>query len=184
MTDSISRRLTLMDMMILVASAAVGLAAGRFAWHYDPVSYSYPQMRLRALSAFALAGPIGLIPLFLKPPRPPLHRISQQPGLTASFTVVFTSACVFLCRTPLYVIEWALGLHEFNWFWIFESSEVLVEISYPTRIGHAVAACWMIQFLSGRWRAEPNLPDRLGRFWGVSWIVLAIVFETWVEWAW
>jgi hypothetical protein len=51
----------------------------------------------------------------------------------------------------------------------------------PTFPSLAVLLSWMTLFFFGRWRAEPNWVDGLGRFLGAYWIAVAVALPVLVR---
>jgi hypothetical protein len=194
-----SRKFTLFDGMVFVAATAVAFASYprspleyfpafleqiREAWSRNPslhgslfsflVTLEYifwlPQMVL-AFWTLALVG------LRLLPPRPRLRRLARQPGTIAS--------CV--ASSVLLIVEISLALillatlrtnspQQHIWFYVMSGDGFRV---MTAKVGFAVAAAWLTLALSGRWRAEPDWVDRMGRFMGAFWIGL-IPFYNWV----
>ncbi len=151
----------------------------------------------------ALAAPMTLacLALRLRQPRPAWRRIWVQPGAAACLACALMFALraletvvigPFLATTiGLATAERAyrirvsdsslivfVAMRDENG--VIGSAEVgggLVVIAasfvYPT--GYAVAAVWLVQAVSGRWRPEKSWIDRLGRLLGMVWIVVMVL---------
>jgi hypothetical protein len=175
MPNRIRRPLTLRDLAILVANTAVAFVAARSMWGAVTEYYLHMPFQesrvLYAISAFAAVESVGLIPLFLVPPRPRLRRIVRQPGLVASLAVA--SAAIVLC-----LIEGSVAVSHW-WFakpLAFPRPSFLY-LANPAVIGPCVVTAWLVLGLIASWRPQPNWPDRLGRAFGAAWIVLAFAFD-------
>lgn len=177
------RRLTLFDLMILVAGIAVSLwvlpdgvfqaaenafqiITGAYVFHVKVqwlsiliVRFTYPVAFIWSLTTLSLA---------LTPPSLPVRKLACRPGFVACGIVVMT----MLIAGPL---NFAISQHNF-----------IPGLSFSTRFqvcsgealtfrrgegGFAVAAAWLTLWANGRWRAQPTWADRLGRFMGFFWIV-------------
>jgi hypothetical protein len=177
MSDTTRRRFTLLDVMILVAVTALAFAAARVAWGatiraFQGDSRNQERAYPDAFGWFALVESVGLIPLFLSRPRPPVRRLARQPGMVASVAVASTFGFLAVGELAVAVGAWLLSRPGF-----LDTTHVIWHLSSPLFIGPAVAACWLSQVLGWGWRPEPNWPDRLGRFWGVVWIALAFIVQ-------
>ncbi|MHC5538869.1 hypothetical protein ACYOEI_11670 [Singulisphaera rosea] len=177
------RRLTLLDLMIVVAGVAVSLwvlpegviptavtafsiITGKYGYYAKAqwlsilfVRFTYPVTFIWTLTTVALA---------LTPPCPPARRLARQPGFVACGVVVMT----VLIAGPL---NYAISSHNFI-PGLSISTRFQVELGEALTFrrgegGFAVAAAWLVLWANGRWRAQPSLADRLGRLVGLFWIV-------------
>ncbi len=185
------RRLTILDMVIVVASVAIGLALlkVRIAFADVPLWFTSvfstapwrwsPQVASLRLSGLlelaipcALAGTLGTLVLRLLPPRPGLSRLARQPGFVACATFLTVAGLASLAVLA------TLGLRgRFN---DPARRDLIVYYCIATLLmvqlgGWSVAAGWFVLKLSGRYRPEASWVDRLGRAFGLFWIVTAIV---------
>jgi len=171
------RRFTIADGMILVATTAVALAAARLAWDATIRAFQGDRRNQEraipdAIGWFTLIESVGLIPLFLRQPRPPLRRLARRPGLIMSFAVTSTVCLLIISQVSVAVGAWLLSRPNFlRW------PNVLWHVGNPISIGLTVAACWLILVLTANWRPYPSWLDRLGRFWGIVWIGLFFVVQ-------
>lgn len=177
------RRFTLLDIAILVAASACGLAV--VGWlnslikGQDAGNILGYLVRLYVSRQFGEAGTIAvmlalpmmaawtmaLIPLRLIRPRPRFRRLACQPGWMACCAVVLALGIAAAISGAVLAIQGraqALSL--------LEGSPVLT-----LAFGPAVLASWMALILGRRWRPEPSWVDRLGRILGVVWVLLSLV---------
>jgi hypothetical protein len=193
------RRLGLLDLMILVAALAIGLAWVRFQASLpesfdNPVGlYSLrfaPPPRHWALKAaerawelyslavpVMIAVPIGLLAIRLRKPRPRGGRAWLQPGAVACAAVTAAMGVGVL----RFGVEWLLSLEEaarnkaagikdYSDWW-----DRFYFLLRPSDQGIAVVVALTILALSGRWRAEKSAIDRLGRCVGIYWVVALLL---------
>lgn len=135
MSDTIPRRFTLHDLMILVAVTAMALAAARFAWRTTILRFQDDRRNQEravpdAFGWFALVESVGLIPLFLRRPRPRLRRVARQPGMVASVAVASSFGFVLLCQLAVATGAWVLARRGF-----LATYPVLVTLSNPVTTG-------------------------------------------------
>jgi hypothetical protein len=168
------RRFNLVDGLILVAAAALTFRALRTelpGFGVSPLGWrGVLDHTVIVSSAGALFGTLALLILRLRRPRPPLRRLTLQPGFTAGLAIMVHAAFVGLSFIKLARIELrgAAGLE-----WV--TYEFLLELTLSYGNGSAVAAVWLVAALGGRWRAERSWLDRSGRVLGVFWIVSTLV---------
>lgn len=169
--DPPCRRFTLLDGMILIAAAAVWMALSRSV--IDMLWTDWHELRRRGLSLLSrpdicrsweigilnmlMLGVFILTPTFLvlrlRRPRPPMERLSWQPGWMA---------CWLICWEFIPV-----GILGARGAYLLSSS---------------VAIAWLAAWWTGRIRPEPGWIDGLGRFLGACWISLAgflLLFRWW-----
>lgn len=195
MRPSPGRNCTLLDLMILVAATAIGLTLVRAysltalnnQWTYYPF---IPRILLLIWAAILAVLPlpamwsIALFGLGLRHPRPSLRRLVRQPGFVAAGAVTMVGA--IRLAGLLMLIARTLGNRSST---IGAFSDILaMTLSYrgPVNVATvynkayfassaigtsaAVAAAWLLLYVSGRWRSEPVWLDRLGRGLGTFWI--------------
>lgn len=186
------RRLTLLDLNLMVAAAALALAGFQFGvtrvfpgWlDYSRwpgwIARPSPQVVLYMLSdatapLIALAGAWTGLLLLLRtlPPRPSWRRALRQPG---------TAACLAALMAMLWVgIAAGLtrGLVAFFPAWPFDgllfTQQLFVGHVFPL-VGIAVASTWCQLLLSRRWPRPVDWIDRAGRVVGALWIVIGLVW--------
>jgi hypothetical protein len=187
-----SRSFSLTDAMILVAAAAAALSVNRtdlrsgfFSWwKTDP--YQSVQYVLTLVLPHASAMTAALLAIRMRRPRPTLRRLARQPGVMA---------CEVAMAALLVVVCWAVCTRATGRGIRFSQFVQLLPnkggrgteggVSYPLtgrlltvygdRIGFAVAGAWLSLLLSGCWRAERTLIDRLCRAMGWIWVSLTLV---------
>jgi hypothetical protein len=189
-----SGRASLGDVMLLVALTGVGLATCRYAmdaWSGGGASVFRPFAPFEnGVTSFAVvvsaAGFVAItltliggwtlvLPLIrLKTQRIGLRRLLRQPGFTACLAAVFGMLAgwghLVLTIGISRLVDGRLRLPLFVWVRQYVLGDMLVEA------GVWVAAVWTFQVLSGRWRAQPDWVDRVGRVLGVVWIVAGMVW--------
>ncbi len=162
-----ARPFGLLDAMILVAAAAGWLAATRyFAARSNFRTIWFVRdggLRFMARYQFALLGLIlalALIAVRLRSPRPRRRRLWRQPGFAACFAV----GVAFLVEAAEQVFSRHAALAS------FDGIQYALFWRQWTYQGPVVAGAWLMLALTGRWRAEPGVVDRLGRLVGAFWI--------------
>lgn len=170
------RSFTLLDVMILVAATAVGLALARtilgdaFSVPRSPMWVSRP------VTYFLLAWTLAFIPLRLWRPRPSLHRAMIQPGMAACCAVAIVVA-IDAFSWITYSVQNEYILRRFTVLQVgyahnsFES--IWSDLGTDTSL--AITALWVILALGGRWKSAPIPADRFGRLLGVGWIGCAVL---------
>jgi hypothetical protein len=169
------RRFTLLDMLILTAATAIGLAWTR-AYLSDfsavfpsshPQAGSWMLLRVRIhgiTTCLLICWTLALLAIQLRRPRPRLRRLAQRPGMAACNAVALIAV-----YQVLHLLSWSLIRAPLSQpIWTFVAG------CQPS-ISAAVAAAWLTLAMSGRWRAEPDWIDRAGRVAGACWLGLVIV---------
>jgi hypothetical protein len=184
------RRMTLLDLAILVAFVATGLALLRLriafadlprfftSFSTPPWRWSYAVLILRLSGLLelvipcALTATLGVLVLRLLPPRPGLIRLSRQPGFVACAT--FLAVVVFSSMSILLTIwlrgTWRQATPRQVIGYLSIAIQLVVQLG-----GWSVVAAWFVQQLTRRYRAEASWIDRLGRALGIFWIVAAVI---------
>lgn len=185
------RSLTLLDLVIVVATVATGLALLKlriaFAdiplfftsvfstapWRWSP---SVVSVRLSGLLELAipsaLAGTLGTLVLRLLPPRPGLSRLARQPGFVASATFLTVAGLAALAVLATLGLRGRFSSPTYRELIGYSSIALLLMAQLG---GWSVATGWFVLKLGGRSRPETSWVDRLGRAFGFFWIVTAIV---------
>ena len=186
-------RLSLADVMILVATTGLSLAIyilldnglfdGQryfFGIFEPPTGLSALQLISRVGGALSIllilfGGWTLVLPVMaLQKYRSQWRRLSRQPGISACIAVgsgmlVWTAvSCTTLWIRDLIQNHAALPPA----FWI--RSPVFDGLIVCA--GTSVAAVWIVQIVTGRWRPGANAFDRLGRGLGILWFVVGAVF--------
>ena len=187
------RRVTLFDVMALIAATAVGLALSQLGWPrqaanpagawvltwpilpskpsgYPSKTWMLPVAERVAPILPCLAAWTGaFLATRLHAPRPRGRRLVLQPGFVAAVAVL----SVLVIESSLLIgTAWIDG--RFGWssptrVAEFASNGVVLLAHHA---GWAVAVSWLTLALTGRWRPEPTWVDRWGRVLGCTWIVI------------
>jgi uncharacterized membrane protein len=166
-----TRRMSLLDVMIMIAATAAGLAMIREpvagVLHVipssPPVPFLIPRPALEAALLSLTAWPLpamwtlALLSVGLRRPRPPWRRLSRQPGMTACCAVAFVGSFNALLLASLSLKFGFVG-------------DFFAVLALP--MGLAVAVAWMTLLIGGRWRPVPSPLDRAGRVLGAYWVSL------------
>jgi len=189
--SSLRRRFTLSDALVLIGATAVGLGWTRAAFDGDwfelkaqgVVEPSFIVQALWKWSDLAIpcltAWTVALALLWLRRPRETVRRLSRRPGAVACAAVVAS----LVVNVAFYLLFYALvsSLPGSDAGWFFRLPGLLRCIADdsggPARPrGEAIAVCWSILWLSGRWRAQATWLDRLGRAIAVIWLIASVPF--------
>ncbi len=187
------RRFSLLDGMILIAAAGVGLAPLRWldglfsgdmiglltnqpGWSLDLLDQVFELFLIVCLPITASLS-LAVLALRLRRPRPRWRLLARQPGLVACLAaigglatgLVYTVFNVLSVARMMIVSPTSLpyASQPMNWITTFAWAG-------PLPAGFAVAVAWATQALVGRWRAEPSWVDRLGRLVGCGWMALGV----------
>jgi hypothetical protein len=168
------RRVTIADGMVLIAAMTVGLAMARSyarsLYREIPAASSLRTYLLfqGTTPCIVFTGMLALIPLRLRRPRPRLGSLVRQPGFAAccAGAAAFTAGIFTTITTR---DQFSSGNTAF-FFWA----------SCASWGDSIVPGAWLFLALSGRWRAQADWIDRLGRILGAFWILYFahLVFHT------
>jgi hypothetical protein len=173
-------RLTLTDVLVLIAAAAVGLAADCYLWSDAALGFevrswrtsTLPDLRSLVGCGIVLSTPPAVmwsaatVALHLRRPRERTRRAVRRPGMaaccassSASVIGIGVAGCAALGRNDI-------------------SARLLLSYGLPLMAGSAVAAVWLVLVLSRSWNSSSLWPDRLGRLLGGYWLasITAIAF--------
>jgi hypothetical protein len=188
------RTMTLLDAILVVGSAAVGM--GMFQWarralfrgwiwiidHGLPDSQNWSAERIIVTCSdimvffIPLVAPwtVLLILLRMRPPRPAWRWVWRQPGMAACLAAILGwcwSGLALLLAVDLdYLARSNRTIPPDRWAQKYLADEVFMYV------GLAIAAVWTVQFLSGRWRRSADWIDLTGRVVGVLWILIGLVW--------
>jgi hypothetical protein len=171
------RKFSLLDAMILVASAAIWLTLTRhFAtrtnlrsiWYLG--NYGWIRILHNQIALLFMILSLTLIAFRIRPPRPSRRRLWSQPGFVACVAAVL--------GVLLFALEIEVGRHAQlgNWPGWDRFGMRVLWAQWPYA-GPAVAGAWLALAWSRRWRPEPSMVDRLGRLVGVCWLIEFFIAE-------
>jgi predicted permease len=157
-------RITLLDMMILVAATAVGTAVYRAA---------LPEMRdwgarIAGISAILACWSWAALYLRIRRPRRDRRRWVARPGIAACTASALGTVLAGLFWLLQYGRYFALGDYP-------RDQLELAMIVSAIITGPAVTVSWLMIALSRRWRRETDWIGWLGRILGVGWMILFIL---------
>jgi hypothetical protein len=171
-----SRDMSLLDVMILVAAAAVGCSFVGVSQVRSVIDQGY---NLKYYYNYGVAFGSAVYPVWLcltfaalairlRPPRPRLRRLARQPGLVASLSVTLAA--------PILLVVFLLGASKLGWR-LGDPIPANYFGRLPFQLSCMVFGAWIAQALNGRWHPEASAIDRFGRLLGLGWIGFYL-FET------
>ncbi|MFI5459715.1 MAG: hypothetical protein ACHRXM_30180 [Isosphaerales bacterium] len=188
------RRMTLLDAVLLVGSAAIGMGMYQLSrrnlfrgWIWiadlgipDIHTWSTTQALVTCSDITVHLVPLVapwtflLIALRMRSPRPSWRRIWRQPGMAACLAALFgwfwSVVALLLAMNVGYVARSRRNITPEDWAQKYLADEVFMYV------GLAVAVTWLVQYFSGRWRRSADWIDLMGRVLGVLWIVIGLVW--------
>jgi hypothetical protein len=177
--DAISsrRRITLLDLLILVAATAVGLALLRVCMSVltTETLSNQPGALIRSYIiraesyAVALLAPwsVALLVLSLRRPRLPFARLARGPGFIACAAATSGMAIhLTLCLAQFLRI----GRPTLN-----AVSAWSITHEFVNNASMMIAGSWLTLALGARWRRETNWVGWAGRILGLGWIGLFLL---------
>jgi hypothetical protein len=166
-----SRRLGILDVMILIAATAAGFAlvheTGVFPRLSAPRKLRIPIAALESTVPLLVAWTPACLAINLRGPRPRWRSLARRPGLLAC------AVATFLLVASLLPLVHVAGSMDFASLPVAPRSRALY-LGYP---GCGVAGSWLVMAIGGSWRAEPTSIDRLGRALGVGWVLVHVGSE-------
>ena len=195
MSPVVRRRMTLLDAILLVGSAAVGLGLFELVhrtlfkgWIWiadlgipDFQTWSTTQATRHLLGHHGVLAPgRGTVDVLadrarMRSPRPTWRRIWRQPGmaacLAALFALVWTVVALLLAMNVGRVARVATGASLPR---IGRKSISCDEVFMY--VGLAVAATWLVQYSERSMARSADWIDCMGRVVGVVWIVIGLVW--------
>lgn len=166
-----ARPIQIVDLLLTVAAVAAAITLGRF-WqaelNSDLPSFfrtAFPTAWRTRIAGHALAWLIPATALWLavrlRQPRRPVRRLARQPGFVACLVAALALAGQSF-SVPLDLITmggFTSPLLVASWYW-------------PSAVGSAVLAGWLVLALSRRWQSRGDGVERLGMLIGLAWIGL------------
>ena len=194
MSPIVRRKMTLLDAILLISSAAIGLGLLELShrtlfkgqiWLVDQgvpnvVTWSTIQVLVTCSDVSVFMIPVVapwtflLILLRMRQPRPSWPRLWRQPGMAACLAAIFgwlwTVIPLLLAMNVGSVARSRRIITPEDWAQRYLGDEVFMYV------GLAVGATWFLQYMSGRWRMPADWSDVMGRILGVLWIVIGLIW--------
>jgi hypothetical protein len=182
MTPPISRRFSLLDVMILIGASAVGFTLIR-GWN-DLVGWTDSQFQSHTIHVYAalflLPFSLAFLLIRLRSPRAVGHQLLRQPGMQVVLAVgsALLIRCINFLPAPMYTTTGSFpsGMVR-SWLLTFGTS--------VSQLGEMVAFTWFLSKLTGSRQSEPSWIDRGGRIYGWCWILIwlsEIGIRCWRSW--
>ena len=170
------RRFTLLDVMILVAATAVGIAAARGylgaegrACVWTNPSWDFYRVRIAAAAPCLTAWGLALLGLRLGTPRRRLRRLIWQPGFSACLAeMVGVASALLRSALPPY----QMMTQDQQDIWI-----LMLVVKLAPSVVPAIATTWLLILLGGRWRRRSDWIDGAGRMLGLAWFVMFLASQ-------
>jgi hypothetical protein len=181
-----TRKIKIFDMMLLIVSIAISLWLSRS--HLSPVLYALHQgfdskiwaanplhlswnwgsLILRDLQPIAAVSTFTVLMLTFLQPRPCIRRVARRPGFMACLgaTLAILVGGILNIQT--------MGGTPAPGYRLLQYTEAAL-LPHGSEPGLAIAACWLMLALMGRWRLVRNWIDRSGMALGVYWLVMIFV---------
>jgi hypothetical protein len=177
MNDSVRRRFTLFDLLIVIAWTSIGFWLARVyadilvtVW-IGRIQFAPWRLWLSASYMVLLAVNLCIFNLRLMPPRPSLRKLAREPGFLAGAVVPASVLFETARHLAIWLSHWSSN--ERNTMLL----NYLASICVPIRIGPFVILAWMILFLQQvrPSRSGGDWIEHLGRVLGcvtiLSWVV-------------
>jgi hypothetical protein len=170
------RRLSLVDLMLIVAAASVWMAVMR-DWEKRGNSDDWGLSSYRDLLAMLrfqlgwllMIASVTMLVIRLRGRRPRRRRLWRQPGLAASAGATLGILVGFAGS----LAKWTVSANP--QLWLAHISQFFFE-ARPF-VAPGVLGAWLALSLTGRWRSERSAIDRLGRLLGLLWLLEFAVAE-------
>lgn len=178
MAEGERRRLTISDIMVLVAMIAVEIVWLRFIVSFqDSAPFPYRQTAAKVYIGsiwVVLITMLALIPIRLRCPRPSVARLWRQPGWLACNAVALTFAISF-CWSILSFIDIVRAPSDPRLAQLINSFLFQMTFQLGQSAMIAVAAAWATLALVVGWESEKVWIDRAGRWCGLCLLVHPIL---------
>ncbi len=183
------RKFTVFDAMVLIGATALGLGWTRATFDGDWADLTAhgeiePDFLVVALWNWSdLTVPyltlltITLTLLWLRSPRAAIRKLSRYPGAVACAAVTASVIVTVAFDLLFYLMVSSLSGGHGKWFFWFHGllSHIKDDLSrYARPRGEAIAVCWVILWMTRRWRAQATWLDRLGRLVAVIWLIISV----------
>jgi hypothetical protein len=176
MPHSTRRRITLLDLLILIAAFAAGLALLRIsisglggrALSRRPgaLTASYITMGQTYASCFLPPLSLAVLALSLLEPRASFRRLARTPGFIACAAAI-TAVILYSVVSALQIALGKLLLDPAN------LSRIMMGFAHHAPL--MIAGGWLSLALAARWRAETSWVGWAGRILGFAWIGIFLV---------
>jgi hypothetical protein len=179
MGDRTTKRLNLIDAVVLVAATATGLALGRAvaSWRVTPIEPINVVVADYAVS-MALMWTLAILSLNLTRHLTTRRELACRPGFSAAVAIVVVRAsdviyyAIVKTIRPPYISSPG---SQPDWLWYLLSMNVNNVVRDGSTAG-VVTAVWLMTAMAGCWRAEKSWIDRTGRALGVFWLLVAVLY--------
>jgi hypothetical protein len=183
------RKFIVSDAMVLIGATAIGLGWTRAtfdeSWYgltangfFEPVNIIEALWKWSDLTTPCLTiWTIALTLLWLRQPRVAFRKLSRYPGALACAAVTAWVITAVAFRVVFYLLVSSLPGGHAEWFsWLPDLfSNIEDDLSrYARPRGEAIAVCWIILWISGRWRPQATWLDQLSRLVAVIWLIIAV----------
>jgi hypothetical protein len=163
-----ARRLAVSDVLVLIASFAVGLAGMRLWLQLrNPSYYDTLVFKMPAIGPVFASLTVATFLLQVFRSGKGIRSALRKPGVTATCAGVILFALHFSMQSLLY---WTFGYGDpYLEHVYFEGFRFLMGLVGPT-----IATVWAVMLFSRRWRREENCLGYLGRTIAALWILAYI----------
>ena len=175
--NSIRRRITLLDLLILIAATGRARLCGCLRYCISgldahEILSRRPGRQNRELHykgaetyASTLLSPwsFALLVLSLRPPRPPYRRIARDPGFIACAAAT-AGVVLYLALCSMQIAFGKLAINP--------GSIWRIALGFANSASLMVAGSWLSLALGGRWRMEPSWLGWAGGILGIAWLGL------------
>jgi hypothetical protein len=174
-----TKRLNLIDAMVLVAATATGFALGRMVVseaYGGRVHFINDLVAVYAISV-ALTWSLAILALNLTRYLATRRELACRPGFSAVVAIVIERAS----ETIYYAIVEGIGpsgnlsMWLLERFWHLLSLNVMNVVRSGSSAG-VVTAVWLVTATANCWRPEKSWIDRTGRVLGVFWLLAAFAY--------
>jgi len=175
MSNSLSRKFTLLDAMILIGATAVGFACARTVESCVNAFYIFLNPNILwlrfhvgtcAAGVFLAIWSVTLLALDTRWRFAGIRHSLQQPGTTACATSSLIVLSILSAKALWAAAHRSRAFHLTSWA---DTGQ------WGPQVGGAIVAAWLVLAACERWRAAPDWIERAGRAIGIGWIVLGIV---------
>jgi hypothetical protein len=201
--------LLVLDTGIIVAFSFIGITSVKshfydlyaFTFFSDPPQVAWEFFRILLLWTLALTPcvvlwAVALLVLRIRRPRFRLRYLTRQPGMVACIVTVVVVTIRLVGEVLLFRLSGSSGgpwlaartvKYPFSFLLPWPPPLELDShfFGWVPEVGLAVAAAWLVQVMSGRWRSDPSWLNRVGLALGLFWIGMVLLdwlarrYEVW-----